>query len=78
MKIKDLISTNNNYDWYRDDAVCVLAEFAAKGCYEHWGKTYFVNKLNTGNRHEQLETEIVDLDTMVDEQVDKLFDFVMA
>lgn len=77
MKIKDLLSQNQSHDSYRDDAVCVLAEFAEKWCYTNSTDTYFIKWKLIGNRQEQLETEIVTCDVMVDEQVDHLFDFVM-
>lgn len=78
MKIKDLLSTNCSYDVYRDDAVCILAEFAEKQCYSTRWKTYFlVGKLQWDWR-EQLETQIIEEEAMVDIEVDKLFDFSMS
>lgn len=65
MKIKDLISTNNSYDGYRDDAIVVLAEFCDKQCYSQGGKTYFVESIPQGTRQEQLETEVFDTDTTI-------------
>lgn len=78
MKIKDLVQQSWSYDVYCDDAVCILAEFAEKWCYTNSVDTYFLKWKLRGNRQDQLETEIVTCDVMVDEQVDHLFDFVMA
>lgn len=77
MKIKDLLSTNCSYDVYRDDAVCILAEFAEKQCYSRW-KTYFLVGTLQWDWREQLETQIIEEEAMVDIEVDKLFDFSMS
>lgn len=75
MKIRDLLSTNNSYDGYRDDAVCILAEFGEKQCYSTRWKTYFLVGKLQGDWGEQLETQIIEGDDMVDIEVDRLFDF---
>lgn len=78
MKIKDLISTNNSYDWFRDDAIIILEEFASLGCYSQGGKTYFLVGELKGTWQDQLETVIVDTDGMVDAEIDKLFDYSLT